>query len=121
MSTHHGAFNKLIVICSVTYLATSNSTRSACSLACKCSYVPDPTTLPSNSPHLDPNMPANDSHPPVGWQPAFFRAIGLQSIVENDFKQLGGPTPRITPNLSPGHSHRVHEFQEGNSHFHGYV
>ena len=49
----------------------------------------------------------------MGWQPAFFHAIGLQSVIDNDFRQLGGPTPKITPNLSPGHSHRVHESQEG--------
>ncbi|KAF8516640.1 Pentulose kinase [Gautieria morchelliformis] len=42
----------------ITYLATSARTRSACSLTCKCSY------------------------------PAFFRAIGLQSMIDNDFRQL---------------------------------
>ncbi|KAF8576224.1 Pentulose kinase [Ramaria rubella] len=92
----------------LTYLATFDLTRSACSLTCKCSYVPDPTNLPPNSAHLNPDSPARDTHPPVGWQPAFFRAIGLQSIVDNDFKQLGGPALAVTPNLYPGHSRHTH-------------
>ncbi|KIJ36035.1 hypothetical protein M422DRAFT_61221 [Sphaerobolus stellatus SS14] len=33
----------------LTYLATSSWTRSSGSLACKCAYVPDPTTLPPNT------------------------------------------------------------------------
>ncbi|GJJ07740.1 hypothetical protein Clacol_001945 [Clathrus columnatus] len=89
-------------------MTTSSGTRSACSLACKCSYVPDPTTLPSNSPHLDPKSPASDSNPPVGWQPAFFKAIGLQSIVEENFRQLGGPAPYPSAGLQPGHSSTAH-------------
>ena len=51
----------------LTYRATGDTLRSTCSLTCKCSYVPN-----------------------SGWQPDFFTKIGLEEIVQNDYKQLGG-------------------------------
>ena len=50
----------------LTYRATGFTTRSACSVTCKESYVPD-----------------------KGWQAEFFNAIGLPEIPQNGFKQLG--------------------------------
>lgn len=50
----------------LTYRATSVSTRSACSVTCKCSYVPD-----------------------KGWQAEFFERIGLAEIPEDGFKAMG--------------------------------
>ncbi|KAK7696484.1 hypothetical protein QCA50_001141 [Cerrena zonata] len=51
----------------LSYRATSDNTRSTCSVTCKCSYVPD-----------------------LGWQPDFFTKIGLEEFVENNYKQIGG-------------------------------
>ncbi|THH11285.1 hypothetical protein EW145_g762 [Phellinidium pouzarii] len=56
----------------LTYRATDEITRSACSLTCKCSYVPDR---------------GGDS--PAGWQDSFFEQIGLGEFVKNDYVQLG--------------------------------
>ena len=50
----------------LSYRATGDSTRSTCSVTCKCSYVPD-----------------------LGWQPAFFNKIGLKEFVDNNYKQIG--------------------------------
>ncbi|VDB86784.1 unnamed protein product [Peniophora sp. CBMAI 1063] len=50
----------------LTYRATGQSTRSACSITCKESYVPD-----------------------KGWQADFFNAIGLPEIPQAGFKQMG--------------------------------
>jgi len=50
-----------------TYRATGVSTRSYCSVTCKCSYVPD-----------------------KGWQAEFFEKIGLPDLVDaGNFKQMG--------------------------------
>lgn len=57
----------------LTYRATGNTARSNCSLVCKCSYVP---------PKVDGST--------LGWQPDFFKQIGLNDFVKNDFEQLGG-------------------------------
>jgi FGGY-family pentulose kinase len=57
----------------LTYRATGSTARSNCSLVCKCSYVP---------PGVDGST--------LGWQPDFFRQIGLGDLVENNFEQLGG-------------------------------
>lgn len=56
----------------LTYRATGLSTRSACSLTCKCSYVPN-----------------------IGWQADFFEKIGLQDFVQNHYQQLGGANDDI--------------------------
>jgi ribulose kinase len=50
----------------LTYRATTNSTRSTCSVTCKCSFVPKD-----------------------GWQADFFRDIGLGQIVVNEYAQIG--------------------------------
>ena len=57
----------------LTYRATGSLARSNCSLVCKCSYVP-------------PGVDGSE----LGWQPDFFKQIGLGELVDNDFKQLGG-------------------------------
>ncbi|KAI1785344.1 Pentulose kinase [Ganoderma leucocontextum] len=51
----------------LTYRATGYNHRSCCSVACKCSFVPIKG----------------------GWQPEFFKKIGLEEFVENEFSQLG--------------------------------
>jgi ribulose kinase len=51
----------------LTYRATRDSTRSYCSLTCKCSYVPSE----------------------AGWQADFFRRIGLGEFVDDGYRQLG--------------------------------
>ena len=56
----------------LTYKATGETTRSACSLTCKCSYVPD----------------KGEDHP-AGWQDSFFTQIGLPEFVENNYAQIG--------------------------------
>lgn len=50
----------------LTYRATGNTSRSCCSLTCKCSFLPD-----------------------EGWKPEFFAQIGLQSLVDGHFAQIG--------------------------------
>ena len=53
----------------LTYRATRSVSRSACSLTCKCSYVPG-----------------------SGWQAEFFRKIGLGELVEARYRQIGAET-----------------------------
>lgn len=62
-----------IFVSIVTYLITGSLARSSCSLVCKCSYIPAGAT------------PAAQ-----GWNSDFFRAIGLEDVVDNGYKQLGG-------------------------------
>ncbi|KAF8898113.1 FGGY family of carbohydrate kinase [Gymnopilus junonius] len=50
----------------LTYRATHDTSRSCCSLTCKCSYVPN-----------------------SGWQKDFFKRIGLQELSERDYTQIG--------------------------------
>ncbi|EJD54119.1 Pentulose kinase [Auricularia subglabra TFB-10046 SS5] len=50
----------------LTYRATGSTARSCCSLTCKCSFLPD-----------------------EGWKPGFFAQIGLQSLVDGNFAQIG--------------------------------
>lgn len=57
----------------LTYKATGSLARSNCSLVCKCSYVP-------------PGVDGSE----LGWQPDFFKTIGLSDMVDNGFEQLGG-------------------------------
>lgn len=56
----------------LTFRATGSTLRSTCSLTCKCSYVPK-----------------------TGWQPDFFRQIGLGEFVENGYAQLGGADGQV--------------------------
>lgn len=56
----------------LTYRATGGSTtRSACSVTCKCSFVP------------------RTSDRAGGWQDAFFEQIGLGEFVKNGYAQIG--------------------------------
>ncbi|CCA71253.1 related to ribitol kinase [Serendipita indica DSM 11827] len=57
----------------LTYRITSSFARSSCSLVCKCSYIPPGAT------------PATQ-----GWNSDFFKATGLDTMVENGYSQLGG-------------------------------
>jgi ribulose kinase len=50
----------------LTYRATKDSTRSCCSVTCKCSFVPK-----------------------SGWEPSFFQKIGLEKLIERECKQIG--------------------------------
>ncbi|EJD00891.1 Pentulose kinase [Fomitiporia mediterranea MF3/22] len=56
----------------LTYRATDEITRSACSITCKCSYVPD-----------------KGEDGPAGWQDSFFEQIGLGEFIQNNYAQLG--------------------------------
>jgi ribulose kinase len=65
----------------LTYRATNRTTRSACSITCKESYVPG-----------------------KGWQSSFFENIGLPEIVQNGFKQMGatGEGEKLTAGVPVG-------------------
>lgn len=54
----------------LTYRATGSTSRSTCSLTCKCSYLPRLVG--------------------EGWEPSFFKAIGLECLVRENFEILGG-------------------------------
>ncbi len=56
----------------LTYRATTDSTRSCCSVTCKCSFVPK-----------------------TGWQADFFEKIGLSELVKSDYKQLGAANGNV--------------------------
>ncbi|KWU47633.1 Pentulose kinase [Rhodotorula sp. JG-1b] len=56
----------------LTYRATGDLSRSNCSLACKCLYIP-------------PGVEGSE-----GWNSAFFEEIGLGDFVKGDFAQVGG-------------------------------
>lgn len=54
----------------LTYRATGSTNRSTCSLTCKCSYLPRLVG--------------------EGWEPSYFKAIGLDCLVDENFSRLGG-------------------------------
>ncbi|GAN02346.1 pentulose kinase [Mucor ambiguus] len=54
----------------LTYRATGSLARSTCSLICKCSYLPRLVGK--------------------GWEPSFFREIGLECLVDEAFARMGG-------------------------------
>ncbi|KAE9398272.1 Pentulose kinase [Gymnopus androsaceus JB14] len=56
----------------LTYRATTDSTRSCCSVTCKCSFVPK-----------------------SGWQADFFEKIGLEELVKTNYKQLGAANGEV--------------------------
>ncbi|KAF8904258.1 FGGY family of carbohydrate kinase [Mucidula mucida] len=56
----------------LTYRATADNTRSCCSVTCKCSFVPK-----------------------SGWQPEFFKTIGLEQLIHNDYSQLGAANMNV--------------------------
>ncbi|SRR6266545_3229560 len=51
----------------LTYQATHDQSRSACSLTCKCSYIPN-----------------------SGWQKEFFHQVGLGDLVDREYAPIGG-------------------------------
>lgn len=57
----------------LTYKATGSGARSTCSLVCKCSYLP-------------PGVAGST----LGWSPDFLDTIGLGSLADTDYAQLGG-------------------------------
>ena len=64
----------------LTHLATGTETRSFCSAVCKQGYVPvgvDGTVK--------------------GWQEDFYRAIGLEELVKDDFLRIGGVDKVVGP------------------------
>ncbi|KAL5508501.1 hypothetical protein ACEPAH_6120 [Sanghuangporus vaninii] len=65
----------------LSYRATGEITRSACSITCKCSYVPD----------------KGEEHP-AGWQDSFFEKIGLGEFTKNNYVQLGPVKESSRPN-----------------------
>ncbi|RXK34702.1 ribitol kinase [Tremella mesenterica] len=67
----------------LTYKATGSLARSNCSLACKFSYVPPGAKMTHD-------CDGTEEVSKDGWSGRFFKKIGLDSMVENDFEQLGG-------------------------------
>jgi hypothetical protein len=67
----------------LTHMATGSETRSFCSVVCKQGFVPV---------GVDGSV--------KGWQEDFLTEIGLEDLVKDDFKRMGGvdkvvcPTPR---------------------------
>ncbi|ORE16903.1 Pentulose kinase [Rhizopus microsporus] len=57
----------------LTYKATGATTRSTCSLTCKCSYLPRLVGQ--------------------GWEPSFFKDIGLSCLIDENFARLGAVNP----------------------------
>ena len=87
----------------LTYRSTDHAARSACSLTCKCGFLPERDATSANSARARAND--NDSgkssdldeeeHPLYGgWSPNLLRKIGLGECVENAYKQLGGAAGR---------------------------
>ncbi|KAI9306739.1 hypothetical protein BJ944DRAFT_263049 [Cunninghamella echinulata] len=62
----------------LTYRATDSLARSTCSLTCKCSYLPR---------GIDHDENDNDGG---GWDAAYFKSIGLECLVEENWEKLGG-------------------------------
>ncbi|ODO09732.1 hypothetical protein I350_01948 [Cryptococcus amylolentus CBS 6273] len=69
----------------LTYQATSDIARSACSLTCKCSFVPIGATMKHECDG------GKEEVSKYGWQPRFFeKIVGLDNLVKEDFESLGG-------------------------------
>ncbi|RDW67097.1 FGGY-family carbohydrate kinase [Aspergillus mulundensis] len=60
----------------LTHIATGNEKRSYCSVVCKQGYVPQ--------------VPVGVDGTVKGWQEDFLVQIGLQDLVEDNFKRMGG-------------------------------
>ncbi|CAG8487617.1 8421_t:CDS:2 [Paraglomus occultum] len=56
----------------LTYRATGNASRSICSLACKCGYVPPDTSV----------------SPQQGWHDDFFQSIGLAEFINENYSRM---------------------------------
>ncbi|WWC59468.1 uncharacterized protein I303_102024 [Kwoniella dejecticola CBS 10117] len=68
----------------LTYNATASLARSACSLTCKCSFVPPGAKMVHECDGGKEEISQD------GWSARFFNKIGLEQMVNNDFEQLGG-------------------------------
>jgi FGGY-family pentulose kinase len=64
----------------LTHIATGNEKRSFCSAVCKQGYVPV---------GVDGSV--------KGWQEDFLKEIGLEDLVEDDFKRMGGVDGVVSP------------------------
>ena len=64
----------------LTHMATGNENRSFCSTVCKQGYVPV---------GVDGSV--------KGWQGDFLETIGLEDLVEDNFKRLGGVNGEVSP------------------------
>ncbi|KAJ9092342.1 hypothetical protein QFC20_007400 [Naganishia adeliensis] len=67
----------------LTYRATGCSARSNCSLACKFSYVPPGTNMNTGTEGAAEEISK-------GWSESFLSKIGLGSLVERNYDQIGG-------------------------------
>ena len=78
----------------LTYRATGNNARSACSLTCKCGFLPERDSSPGSPLRTTDATQQGDideEHPKDGgWSPSLLRKVGLTECVENGYKQLGG-------------------------------
>ena len=87
----------------LTYRATDNPARSACSLTCKCGFLPErgaSSGSPSREPAKQNTGNVDDEHPKDGgWSPNLLRKIGLSECLENGYKQLGGAAGRKDKNV----------------------
>jgi ribulose kinase len=87
----------------LTYRATGNNARSACSLTCKCGFLPErdassgsPSRVANGSQHEN----IDEEHPKDGgWSPSLLKKVGLAECVENGYKQLGGSKGRKDPDV----------------------
>ncbi|WVN89443.1 uncharacterized protein L203_104666 [Cryptococcus depauperatus CBS 7841] len=68
----------------LTYHATLDLARSACSLTCKCSFVPIGATMRHEC------EGGKEDISKQGWSARFFEKIGLGNLVKEDFESLGG-------------------------------
>ncbi|GHJ85550.1 hypothetical protein NliqN6_1952 [Naganishia liquefaciens] len=67
----------------LTYRATGSSARSNCSLACKFSYVPPGTNMNTGTENAMEEISK-------GWSASFLKKIGLESLVQRNYDQIGG-------------------------------
>lgn len=65
----------------LTYRATGSLARSTCSLTCKCSYLPHGVNNSNNN---------NNDGEKGGWDATYFKKIGLECLIEEKWKKLGG-------------------------------
>lgn len=64
----------------LTHIATGNETRSFCSTVCKQGYVPV---------GIDGSV--------KGWQDDFYRTIGLEDLIKDNYKRIGGVNGVVSP------------------------
>ena len=87
----------------LTYRATGNNARSACSLTCKCGFLPERDSSPGSplrTTDATQQGDINEEHPKDGgWSPSLLRKVSLTECVENGYKQLGGAKGRKDPEV----------------------